>query len=390
MILYDLVALQPQGDVLKHGGGSYAKSIFYRLLERNISFAVFYNSCLDLDADIKNELKQYAIQAYDLNQLSLADIVAMNPNAVIYSILPQQYMFDVCLTIGTIHDCRELELPNDFFEFLYPISFRRIFVKIYRYIFPVNYNNRIKRIVSRKWLHKNFIPTTITNYTKELLIKSFETDKFNSIPIFMTPFFGDNYSLTSNNITICKKKKYFLMVSGDRWLKNNLRALIALDQLFSTDLLREYKVIITGVKTLNIFKYRFKNVHHFETLGYVSDEKLEQLYRDAYCFVFPSLNEGFGIPPLESMRFGTPVLASCSSAIPEVCGNSVLLFNPYSISDIRNRIKELVVDSNLYKDMQLNGQKHYLKMKSKALSDIDNYINYVLEYEAAIKKENIR
>lgn len=388
MILYDLVALQPQGNVIKHGGGSYAKSIFFRLLERKISFAVFYNSCLSLDTDIENKLKQHAIQVYDLNQLSLADIVAKNPNTLIYSILPQQYMFDECLTIGTIHDCRELELPNDYFEFMYPISFRRILVKIYRYIFPTNYKNRIKKIIRQKWLHKNFIPTTITNYTKELLINSFKTDKFNSIPIFMTPFFGDNYSL--NNIAFGKKKNYFLLVSGDRWLKNNLRALIALDQLFSTKLLKDYKVIITGVKSLNIFKYKFKNKNRFETLDYVPDQKLEQLYKDAYCFVFPSLNEGFGIPPLESMRFGTPVLASCSSAIPEVCGDSVLLFDPYSISDIKNKIEQLVVDSNLYKDMQLNGQKHYLKMKSKALSDIDNYINYVLEYEAAIKKENIR
>lgn len=149
-------------------------------------------------------------------------------------------------------------------------------------------------------------------------------------------------------------------------------------------------MIITGVKSLNIFKYKFKNKNRFETLDYVPDQKLEQLYKDAYCFVFPSLNEGFGIPPLESMRFGTPVLASCSSAIPEVCGDSVLLFDPYSISDIKNKIEQLVVDSNLYKDMQLNGQKHYLKMKSKALLDIDNYINFVLKYEAAIKKENIR
>lgn len=388
MILYDLVALQPQGNVIKHGGGSYAKSIFFRLLERKISFAVFYNSCLSLDTDIENKLKQHAIQVYDLNQLSLADIVAKNPNTLIYSILPQQYMFDECLTIGTIHDCRELELPNDYFEFMYPISFRRILVKIYRYIFPTNYKNRIKKIIRQKWLHKNFIPTTITNYTKELLINSFKTDKFNSIPIFMTPFFGDNYSL--NNIAFGKKKNYFLLVSGDRWLKNNLRALIALDQLFSTKLLKDYKVIITGVKSLNIFKYKFKNKNRFETLDYVPDQKLEQLYKDAYCFVFPSLNEGFGIPPLESMRFGTPVLASCSSAIPEVCGDSVLLFDPYSISDIKNKIEQLVVDSNLYKDMQLNGQKHYLKMKSKALLDIDNYINFVLKYEAAIKKENIR
>lgn len=390
MILYDLVALQPQGNVLKHGGGAYAKAIFFRMLERNISFAVFYDSHLDLEIDIKNELVHRTIQVYDLNQLSMADIVAQIPNPIIFSILPQQYMFRECRTIGTIHDCRELELPNDYFEFLYPISFRRILVKVYRYLLPINYRNRIKKIVSHKWLHENFIPTTITRYTQELLKKNFETDKFNSIPIFMTPFFGSDFSLSPNSISVCNKNKYFLLVSGDRWLKNNLRALIALDQLFSTGELKDYKVIITGIKSLSIFKYKFKNINRFEPLGYVSDQKLEQLYKDAYCFIFPSLNEGFGIPPLEAMKFGTPVLASSSSAIPEVCGNAALFFNPFSIFDIRKKIEQLCSDEKLYEMMRQEGQRHYLRMKANAISDIDNYINFVLGYEATIKKGSIR
>ena len=390
MILYDLVALQPQGNVLKHGGGAYAKTIFLKMLERNISFAVFYDSHLDLDIDIKNELVHRTIQVYDLNQLSLGNIVTKIPNPVIFSILPQQYMFRECLTIGTIHDCRELELPNDYFEFLYPISFRRVLIKVYRYLFPVNYKNRIKKIVSHKWLQENFIPTTITHYTKELLKKNFETGKFDSIPIFMTPFFGSDFSLSPNSIPDSNKSRYFLLVSGDRWLKNNLRALIAFDQLFSTGELKDYKVIITGIKSLSIFKYKFKNINRFESFGYVSDQKLAQLYKDAYCFIFPSLNEGFGIPPLEAMKFGTPVLDSSSSAIPEVCGNAALFFNPFSIPDIRKKIEQLCSDVKLYKKMQQDGQRHYLRMKANALSDIDNYINFVLEYEATVEKGSIR
>jgi glycosyltransferase involved in cell wall biosynthesis len=74
-----------------------------------------------------------------------------------------------------------------------------------------------------------------------------------------------------------------------------------------------------------------ENVH---ILGRVSDETLRSLYESAAGFVFPSLNEGFGIPPLEALALGTPVLASCSGALPEVLQEAAMYFDPRDVADM--------------------------------------------------------
>jgi glycosyltransferase involved in cell wall biosynthesis len=81
--------------------------------------------------------------------------------------------------------------------------------------------------------------------------------------------------------------------------------------------------------------------------GEISDGALRTLYRNAQCLVFPSFYEGFGIPPLEAMQEGCPVIASAASAIPEVCGDAILYCDPNSADDIAARIRELGGDGDL-------------------------------------------
>lgn len=74
-------------------------------------------------------------------------------------------------------------------------------------------------------------------------------------------------------------------------------------------------------------------------LGRISDEQLISLYNQASCFLFPSLYEGFGLPPLEAMSCGCPVLASDIPVIHEVCGDAALYFNPNDTDDMHNAIE---------------------------------------------------
>ena len=73
------------------------------------------------------------------------------------------------------------------------------------------------------------------------------------------------------------------------------------------------------------------NKEKFHFLDYVDYATLENYFNDAFCFVYPSLNEGFGYPPIQAMKYGTPVIASAISSIPEVCQNAVCYFNPFSM-----------------------------------------------------------
>jgi len=84
-----------------------------------------------------------------------------------------------------------------------------------------------------------------------------------------------------------------------------------------------------------------------ETPGWVDDATLEALYRRASIFAFPSLDEGFGIPVLEAMAHGLPVLSSNRSALPEACGDAAILVDPFSEEEIAEGLRRLVEDGML-------------------------------------------
>ena len=90
-------------------------------------------------------------------------------------------------------------------------------------------------------------------------------------------------------------------------------------------------------------------------LGFVPIEVLRIFYDVAKVFVFPSLYEGFGLPPLEAMAHGTPVVTSNTSSLPEVAGNAALLVNPENVFEIRRGLQRVLVDATLRERMKQRG-----------------------------------
>jgi glycosyltransferase involved in cell wall biosynthesis len=88
-----------------------------------------------------------------------------------------------------------------------------------------------------------------------------------------------------------------------------------------------------------------------QVMGYVGDAKLEELYKKAMIFAFPSLDEGFGMPVLEAMAAGIPVLTSNRSAMPEVSGDAALLADPTKTEEIINALQKLTTDRELRERM---------------------------------------
>jgi len=89
--------------------------------------------------------------------------------------------------------------------------------------------------------------------------------------------------------------------------------------------------------------------------GYVSDEELIALYQMATCLVFPSLYEGFGLPVLEAMAAGCPVITSTASALPEVAGNAALLVDPLNAQEIATAMRQVLQDEDLRRRMIHDG-----------------------------------
>ena len=97
-------------------------------------------------------------------------------------------------------------------------------------------------------------------------------------------------------------------------------------------------------------------------LGFVPFETLKMFYSAASAFVFPSLYEGFGLPPLEAMATGTPVVTSSVSSLPEVVGAAAMIVNPENVFDIARGIREVLLDEKLRQTLIANGRqqaKHF-------------------------------
>ncbi len=90
-------------------------------------------------------------------------------------------------------------------------------------------------------------------------------------------------------------------------------------------------------------------------LGFVPIEVLRIFYDVAKIFVFPSLYEGFGLPPLEAMAHGTPVVTSNTSSLPEVAGNAALLVNPENVFEIRRALQRALLDTEVRESMKQRG-----------------------------------
>ncbi len=96
-------------------------------------------------------------------------------------------------------------------------------------------------------------------------------------------------------------------------------------------------------------------------LDYVSDDDLPNFYKKAELFVLPSLYEGFGLPVLEAMRYGCPVVTSNVSSLPEAGGDAALYFKPEDVDDIKNTIEKVLTDKSLKEKMIEKGRDHYKK-----------------------------
>ncbi|OGH39284.1 MAG: hypothetical protein A3B44_02265 [Candidatus Levybacteria bacterium RIFCSPLOWO2_01_FULL_38_21] len=115
-----------------------------------------------------------------------------------------------------------------------------------------------------------------------------------------------------------------------------------------------YEAILEAPK-----KYRVEDKVLF--LENVTDEELPVFYQNALCFVLPSLYEGFGLPVLEAMRYGCPVITSNASSLPEAGGDAALYFDPESVEDIVEKIEKVISSEELREEMIKKGHQQIKK-----------------------------
>mgnify|MGYP000844976176 CR=1 FL=1 len=193
---------------------------------------------------------------------------------------------------------------------------------------------------------------TITQSTRNDIIRYFNIDEKRVNVIYL----GNSLKATKEPSNLVLPPQYVLFV-GDRHIyKNFNRFIVAIAPiLLSNPSL--YLVCAGG----NAFSH--EEISLLTKLGIlpkvlqypITDDILYHLYKNAICFVFPSLYEGFGIPILESFSSGCPVVLSNGGSLPEIGGDAAIYFDPYDEESIRNSIEYVIADESLRKRMQEKG-----------------------------------
>jgi glycosyltransferase involved in cell wall biosynthesis len=152
----------------------------------------------------------------------------------------------------------------------------------------------------------------------------------------------------------------FVLYAGNVKPHKNLERLIQAFDLVRSRGLDRLKLVLIGDEISKYAALR-RAVHQHQLhkyvrfLGYLPEETLAVMYRLASVFVFPSLYEGFGLPPLEAMASGTPVVTSNVSSLPEVAGDAALLVDPYDPAAIAEAIYQVLNDERLRQNLRTSG-----------------------------------
>lgn len=155
-----------------------------------------------------------------------------------------------------------------------------------------------------------------------------------------------------------KLPKKFLFSVGSIEPRKNLIGLLKAYNSLESKIKNEYKLVLAGFKgweNSEIMKLIDKDKENIHYLGFISDIELAKVYNLSSLFMFPSFYEGFGLPVLEAMACGTPVICSDSSSLPEVGGDAVIYCDPYEIENIKEKIEFVLKDNKLREKMIKKG-----------------------------------
>jgi glycosyltransferase involved in cell wall biosynthesis len=251
-----------------------------------------------------------------------------------------------CKSVVTIHDCIHLR-------------------------FPQYLPNRLAYAYARSslWIatHRASRVMTVSEASKRDILRYFRIPQDKVDVIYNA--IDERYGETPSPDEVARvQERYqlnapYVLYAGNIKPHKNLERLIeAFHALRQDPELGHVKLLIIGDEiskyaTLRRAVHKYKLHKHVRFFGFVPDKTLAVLYRLARVFVFPSLYEGFGLPPLEAMASGTPVITSDVSSLPEVVGDAALLIDPLDPSAIAEAMRRVLMDSPLHEELRQKGFK---------------------------------
>lgn len=248
-----------------------------------------------------------------------------------------------CRSIVTIHDCIHLMFPQ-YLPNRMALTYARTSMAMAA--------SRATRVL------------TVSESSKADIMRFFGTDPGKIDVIYNA--FDERFGIEPNEEEVVRvRERYqlhdeFVLYAGNVKPHKNLERLIDAFHIVRNRGLDHLKLVMIGDDISKYASLR-RAVHQYQLhkyvrfLGYLPEETLAVMYRLAGVFVFPSLYEGFGLPPLEAMASGTPVVTSNVSSLPEVAGDAAQLVDPYDPEAIADGIYRVLTDVDLRRDLRQKG-----------------------------------
>ncbi len=398
-LLFDMSSAQPENSVTVNGGGEYAFLLFKELVNKSndVSITVSFCEKKGKNEAVENYCNEKGISVIWFNLIEdYGNIIDESGFEVV--VLPVCYPEYSKLKISD--NIRLITIIHDLSSVYFDLS-----VKYGRYIYG-DYRDRINEaVVNREadkicsrarnehemlfHINSNQIIATVSYYTKNAmrLLLGCEESVVSKVGVYYSIERSFDVDFSEEKAVLSRygleSNRFFLMSSACRWTKNNAISLFTLDRMFSSKkyggLIADYRVIAVGSDESNTeyYKRNIQNKEKFIFDSYVSDSVLGILYKNAKLFIYPSLLEGFGYPPLEAMKYGTVPACSTAMSIPEVCGDAAIYFSPDDQDSIEIAILESLEDDymNLMKERV---GRHYIEMSEKQKRDTERLVNMIL------------
>ena len=258
------------------------------------------------------------------------------------------------LTAPSLPLCRSVASALDLVPFLYQKSYYKGWKAYwFRRLIVLGYM-RISTMTASAFLANS-------NFTRDAMVEYFHMNPkrfcvayLQADPIFFEPIKRDEIQRAREQYDLPQS---YIFTLGAAEPRKNVKNLALAHRAMPLDLRKKYPLLVGGSKWQNEDAH-FSNDPYIQLTGFIQDVDLPAVYHEATVFAFPSFYEGFGLPLLEAMAVGTPVITSTATSLPEAAGEAAILVDPDNITELTHQLEQILTRPELRNDLIKKGRLH--------------------------------